>query len=574
MRYRSHAAGIFLAIMALVATGLPVSAADPPAPIPAPLVMEGCTGDRLLAREPRLGREAVSQGVGQGQAQGLSPASDGSVRVSFGKSKATQAEVREIIRAAWEGMHRYRTFGFTAAAISKKNPLIIAIEPGDGFPYYSWKSGVVYISEGSAASLAGLDAGASLSARMELWHELFHWVQDEAYVMGLAAITGGDTWWMETSAEVATFLVDPAGAPRNARLYGRSTHGAGNVSQLAPYQWPTKELYQHGQRLLASMYASSPTMTASEFVQAVNAGTFIVHRNGWPQAFLAAIDEYAEYLLTGELPGFGTVGPIASGVWFGDFIGVVAEKNGKAGDGFRLLGNNHKPQIDRGTGTVEAVMQANSVYALTILSGSRYADWEGAYPPAKPAKVTIEPGPPFKFRLDGGPIVEHTGGSELVIEPFIEGSGVGEIRIVAVAKDAGATFRARIEPLEADPGGTAQLVHTLANLDPGEQGASELVCTYDGSATLTLDGGMWSVVYTGEDWHGLDGAKFVCGGGTGGAILGRGSYTTDPLAFTLESSCDRDVFLFDGTTLTGATYGYCGDNDVYTWEVTVDTLAP
>ena len=97
-------------------------------------------------------------------------------------------------------------------------------------PFYSWKSGVVYLSERAAKQLSG----GSLPARLELWHELFHWIQDEEYTMGLAALTGGSTWWVETSAEVATFLIEAAGAPHNARLYGHSTHGAVNVSQLKP----------------------------------------------------------------------------------------------------------------------------------------------------------------------------------------------------------------------------------------------------------------------------------------------------------------------------------------------------
>jgi hypothetical protein len=119
--------------------------------------------------------------------------------------------------------------------------------------------------------------------------------------------------------------------------------------------------------------------------------------------------------------------------------------------------------------------------------------------------------------------------------------------------------------------GTAQLVHTLFNLDPEEQGSSELVCPYTGRATLQVDGGSWAITYTGESWHRQEGMAFVCGGGSGGNYIATGSYTLDPLTFTLDDSvgCDLDTFSFDGTTLSGVMHAYCGQGDVYTFTVTL-----
>jgi hypothetical protein len=118
--------------------------------------------------------------------------------------------------------------------------------------------------------------------------------------------------------------------------------------------------------------------------------------------------------------------------------------------------------------------------------------------------------------------------------------------------------------------GTAQLVHTLFGLDPDEQGSSELVCTYTGRATLQVDGGSWSVTYSGQNWHGLDGAVFVCEGGSGEAYIAEGSYTLDPLMVTLDAgSCGLDTFSFNGKTLLGVMHAYCGQGDVYTFTVTL-----
>ena len=189
------------------------------------------------------------------------------------------------------------------------------------------------------------------------------------------------------------------------------------------------------------MYSSNSALTPAEFVTAINSGTYALDSR-WGR-FTAGIDEYAKYLLTGSLPGFGVVGPIASGTAFGDFIGIVAERNGGAGAGMRLLGNNDKPQIDRDAGTVCAVMQNNSVYALAVVSGTRYAAWEESYPAAAPAKMTVEPGPPFFYRVDGGPVKQHDGSSELVFDPIVEGRGIGEVRIVAVSKSGAATLKAK-----------------------------------------------------------------------------------------------------------------------------------
>ena len=119
--------------------------------------------------------------------------------------------------------------------------------------------------------------------------------------------------------------------------------------------------------------------------------------------------------------------------------------------------------------------------------------------------------------------------------------------------------------------GTAQLVHTLFGLDPDEQGSSELVCTYTGRATLQVEGGIWSVTYSGQNWHDLDGAAFVCGGGSGEAYIAQGSYTLDPLMFTLENagSCGLDTYAFDGKTLSGVMHAYCGQGDIYTFTATL-----
>ena len=97
------------------------------------------------------------------------------------------------------------------------------------------------------------------------------------------------------------------------------------------------------------------------------------------------------------------------------------------------------------------------------------------------------------------------------------------------------------------------------------------MCTYTGQPTLQVDGGSWSVIYFGQNFPDLDGAAFVCGGGSGEIYIAEGSYTLDPLVFTLDEagSCGLDTYSFDGTTLSGVMHAYCGQGDVYTFRVTL-----
>jgi hypothetical protein len=119
--------------------------------------------------------------------------------------------------------------------------------------------------------------------------------------------------------------------------------------------------------------------------------------------------------------------------------------------------------------------------------------------------------------------------------------------------------------------GTAELVHTLSDLDPSVQGSSELVCPYTGPATLEVVNGSWAITYEGDNGDTLDGARFVCGEGSRGYYIATGSYTLDPVTFSLDKaySCDLDEFSFDGKSLSGVMHTGCGQRDVYTYKVTL-----
>ena len=240
----------------------------------------------------------------------------GSIRVTWTEDGLIDAATAAaVMEAADLGMTRYRGLGLTAATIDRTNVLNIRVQPGDDSPAYSWKTGTVWIGAVAAKKLVGSGEGVTAESRLELWHELFHWIEDEHYYMGWARINGDYTWWLETAAEVGVGLIDANGLERNATLYGRSTLDDMRtlVTQIAPYQWIAAE--QYGQALLvrANICDEGCPMTQPSFVAAINAGTYPLQAADARAKVRRNMQRYATYLLTGRLPGLDTNAPLAAG---------------------------------------------------------------------------------------------------------------------------------------------------------------------------------------------------------------------------------------------------------------------
>lgn len=371
----------------------------------------------------------------------------GSIRVTWTEDGLIDETVAAaVIEAADLGMTRYRDLGLTSAAIDRTNVLNIRVQPGDDSPMYSWKTGTIWIGAVAAKKLVGSGVGVTTESRLELWHELFHWIEDEQYYMGWARINGDYTWWLETAAEVGVGLIDANGMERNASLYGRSTLDDMRtlVTQIAPYQWITSEQYGQALLLRANICDEGCPLTLASFVAAINAGTYPLQATDARAGVRRNMQRYATYLLTGRLPGLDTNAPLAAGV-NGDAIALVASKAAP----WELRTTSYAPQVDKTAWTVTAPLAADSAYPLLVAGSPAASDATGTgLPPGQPAMLTVDPGVELVYVLADGKVRRHDGAKPLVITPIHANLGEPMVRLVAYTKGEPATLTARLEPID------------------------------------------------------------------------------------------------------------------------------
>jgi hypothetical protein len=365
----------------------------------------------------------------------------GSVQASWGQSGLITNDTADaVIAAAEQGMQSLVGVGLEAAKISGLSPVKIVIKPGDFSPSYNSTLGVISIGATAATKIGGD------SSRLELWHELMHWVQDENYTMLWGFVNGDLRWWLEASAEVGVFMADPAAVDPAATLYGRSTMSDMRtlVFQLSPYQWAADEMYLHAQLVRANICASGCPLTKESFAAAINAGDYPFQDTAKRAELRKNLDRYARYVLTGKLDS-EMVAAFSGGGQVGDYVALSND----SGSPFKVDTASYPPQIDKKTGVIEAPLQPDSVYPLLVGSGAGAEPATGyAKAPGHPAMLTVQPGVELYYSLNGGEPVHHDGSKQLIIAPIHQVLGYPQLRLVAVARDAPVTFKAKIEPAD------------------------------------------------------------------------------------------------------------------------------
>lgn len=357
------------------------------------------------------------------------------------------ADADAIIAQVASLMNAYAGKGFTAAKLSASNTVSVVVDPSITTPVYSSKNGMVYLPVDSASKIAA-DEG-----RRELAHELFHWIQDEEYVMTVAALSGVKTWWLEVAAENGVFLIDDGALEYNLQRYGQvAVDGVALLGlQAAPYTWASAEEARYVQaQLLKVNMCDSDACAISEkgFVEAINGGTYPL-ASGEAQARLRAnLDDYARYLL-GVAPERAnsaiTLGSVVrEGEAFGDTIQIYrTEKNE-----FELKTSSYPPQIvketpqDRPPGlAIAARIDADGAYPLRISSA------DGRRLPSRPFMLTIEPGVELYYRLGDDPPVHHPGDKQLVLGPIHKTMGYQALRLVAIGRQP-SVFKATVQVVD------------------------------------------------------------------------------------------------------------------------------
>jgi hypothetical protein len=350
--------------------------------------------------------------------------------------------VVDTIKAVAAFMSSYQQKGFTGAAISPSNPAYIIIEAGDFEPYYSFKTGNVYVPWDIIGGIG--DA----KNRCTLAHEFFHWIEDEEYRMGVAALSGPKSWWLETSAENGAFLLDSSCIEKNLTQYGLvNTNSSVLGFQAAPLQWDGGEQarYVHALQLYLSICdGGNCALSQDAWIQAINAGIYPLE-GGALTAYETNAKDLGRFLL-GAAPAESRAGAVIppsaiSGKAYGDYL--ILKASGKSIWDYGLTMNQFAKASEQKI-QVTANIEKGGVYPLWVSNGAGTPLGGGAGNTGLPGLLEIQAGPAFWLKRDQAEPVFYPAGTTLKLGPISDKLGVGLARMVAIAPDAAQTFQANL----------------------------------------------------------------------------------------------------------------------------------
>jgi len=350
--------------------------------------------------------------------------------------------IEDAIQAISGIMSSYKGKGFTAAAISPSNPAYLVIEAGATEPYYSFKTGNVYLPWDIVGGVA--DA----ANRCNIAHEFFHWIEDEAYVMGSAALSNPKSWWQEASAENGAFLLFPECIDQNLTKYGIVTTSANVLGfQAAPFLWEGGEQarYIHALQFYLSVCEGGANCALShqEWTNAINNGTYPME-GAAATAYKRNAKDMGRFLLGAapqESRGDAVLPPsVAKGSHYGDYL--VLKTGGKSIWDYGMTLNQFKPAGEREV-AITAKIEQGGVYPLWVGNGTG-TPMGGGGRTGLPGMLEIQPGAAFWIRQDQKDPVFYPAGSTLKLGPISDKLGTGTARIVAVAPEAANTFQAKV----------------------------------------------------------------------------------------------------------------------------------
>jgi hypothetical protein len=364
------------------------------------------------------------------------------VFIFFDKDTALSFPFIDMIDTSTKALAKYKSLGFTGAALSKDNPLYIVVG-GDDAPKYSSKTGNLYVP------LDILSKTDDPSVQYAISHELFHWTEDESYAMTLDALSGIDSWWLEVAAENAAYMVNPSYINENLKKYGRTATNNILGFQLEPFTWQRNEeaRYIHGQNLLVSLCsggagcALSDTYMVAEINNAQNPFTDAAVKQRYQDNAL----DVARYLLGAapqqsnngvELPEATKTGKI-----YGDFI-----HGKKKGDGTEFQTSNYAPNYQKSAGgvVVTAKIPAGDVYPLRVSNGNNGPDEEATNQAGAPLYLLIDPNQDYLMKVGDNEPLDASGKGQLMVGPIHDKLGIDAVRLAAFARSNPAEFKAKV----------------------------------------------------------------------------------------------------------------------------------
>ncbi len=380
----------------------------------------------------------------------------GTIHVTWSSAIAFPEESADNVVRALEGlMQSYNAKKFSAANLQPSAPMIVVIDATINAPQYNPKNGVIYLPPDTATSAQG-------AGRLELAHELFHWIEDEEYLATIAALSGPKSWWLEMAAENGVFLIDNTALDNNLTKYGQVAARDNVVLglQVAPYAWAWSEEARYVQAQLVKVnMCDSEACAISEagFVAAINAGTYPFDSDDARTRLSRNLDDYARYLIGSAPERANTAIPLGAAVSNGGSYGDTIHVSRTSRREFDISSSSYPPQTAEVAGkngpvgfTIKAAIEADGVYPLRVSNGAAAPNASGPRGPAPswPVMLKIEPGTELFYRLGNGPPVYHNGKSELTLGPIHDKIGHPLVRVVAFARGKAGVINAKVEVID------------------------------------------------------------------------------------------------------------------------------
>jgi len=333
---------------------------------------------------------------------------EGTVYVFWGRdvpedlADTEMLRITDTINTISEIMSFYRGKSFSAAAISPSNHIYIVIEAGAKAAYIGvvgWSNVNLYVPWDLIRTIA------TDKTRCTFAHELVHWMEKKKYWMNKAAsLSSPQSWWLDNSAEIGSFMFNTVCIENNLKEYGSTTKGTGLGFQAAPLQWAAKEesLYIHALQLYLSICeegGSYCTMSEQEWVRAIDSGSYPMNSSA-VKSYEVNAKNLGLFLL-GSAPVDGRVGAdippsTNSGEKFGDYLNIKSEapflEYGYTTQ-FTMVGTD---QVD-----VRAGIGKGGVYPLRVTNGG--VSPGGISMAGLPGLLEIQAGPAFWLKQGKGP---------------------------------------------------------------------------------------------------------------------------------------------------------------------------
>lgn len=355
----------------------------------------------------------------------------------------SQQEADNLINVAESIIDRFYNEGFINAKIKSQwfgyALTIVVTRTGD--PSYSIHTGVLELPVSAARGIS------PDNPPVDLMHELAHWIQQKKYSFYRAAISGSRRWWLEVSAEVMVFLIEPKNIDNNLNTYKKM---AG--FQKAPFTWAMfgdQDEYVHAHLVWVSFCDMTHICPLShlKFTSAINKGEYPFHQPHVQKLLIDNLDDYALYLMnhSPQTSNLSAVTNVKMGLDGGTRVGelvnvgiggdVNLKFNSHGNEQHFISGNNgpaNTPSL-----TIDAQIEKGGVYPFA-LTGSDFGK------SSLPVALIIEPGPPFWLKLGDAEPVRYDGGQQYIIQPISKSLGEEVVRIIVLGEDDANQFQAQV----------------------------------------------------------------------------------------------------------------------------------